>query len=84
MHENMQKYTKIYEKYMKIHEHTFTYIQNTRKIRMASNFLIGLFCNFGLTVIFLIEFWKPALWKCSYGPWDHFEFLVKSWFRQCL
>ena len=24
-------------------------------------------------------FSEPVLWKCSYGPWDHFMFSVKSW-----
>ena len=22
-----------------------------------------------------------VLWKCSYGPWDHFMFPVKKWIR---
>ena len=22
-----------------------------------------------------------VLWKCSYGPWDHFMFSVKKWIR---
>ena len=70
---------------MKTHCNTLQYLlnKNTRKIRKASHFLIGLFCNFGLTGLFLTEFWKPALWKCSYGPWDHFKFSVTSWFRLC-
>ena len=65
---------------VRIETHIYTY---SRKSRKESTFLIGLFCNFGWTGPFLTEFWEPALWKCSYGPWDDFQFSVTNWFRLC-
>lgn len=68
--------------YMKINGHKLKVInifKNTRKLHTESHFLMGLLWNFGLMGQILTKFWNPALWKCFYGPWDHFEFSVKSW-----
>ena len=29
-------------------------------------------------ILFLTMILDPVLWKCSYGPWDHFRFSAKS------
>ena len=32
------------------------------------------------TDLFLTNFLDLVLWKCSYGPWDHFMFSANTWF----
>ena len=65
--------------YVSIYIYMYRY-KYSLELGKESNLLILIFCNLALQGPSSTQFWKPVLWECSYGPWDHVTFSAKMFY----